>query len=71
MVEVYAWEPNANSGKPPFCLTEMRVPAVFPHVNQFSSLNMRLARVSREPSLAGTPKESLLPAMGPEPGRWR
>lgn len=26
MIEVYTWEPNANSGKPLFCLEEKRVP---------------------------------------------
>jgi glutathione S-transferase/GST-like protein len=26
MVEVYTWEPTANSGKPLFCLEEKQVP---------------------------------------------
>lgn len=53
--------------------------AVFPHVRQFSALEIGvpeavgnwLARVSRETSHGGGPHEvELLPTMGPERGRW-
>lgn len=33
MLEVYTWEPNANSGKPLFCLKEKGVPFVFHYVD--------------------------------------
>ena len=33
MVEVYTWEPNANSGKPLLCLHEKRVPFVHHYVD--------------------------------------
>lgn len=32
-VEVYAWEPNANSGKPLLCLHEKGVPFIHHHVD--------------------------------------
>lgn len=28
MLEVHSWEPNANSGKPLFCLKEKQVPFI-------------------------------------------
>ena len=33
MLEVYTWQPNANSGKPLFCLHEKQVPFVYHHVD--------------------------------------
>ena len=33
MVEVYTWEPNANSGKPLLCLHEKQVPFVHRYVD--------------------------------------
>jgi len=33
MLEVYTWEPNANSGKPLFCLKEKQVPFVFHYID--------------------------------------
>ncbi len=41
MLDVYTWEPNANSGKPLFCLTEKQVPFIhhyidMGHYEQFS-----------------------------------
>ncbi|MXP41131.1 glutathione S-transferase family protein [Altererythrobacter soli] len=36
MVEVYTWEPNANSGKPLFCLKEKQVPFTHHYVDMGS-----------------------------------
>ena len=33
MIEVYTWEPNANSGKPLLCLKEKGVEFTFHYVN--------------------------------------
>ena len=33
MLEVYTWEPNANSGKPLFCLKEKRVPFTLRYID--------------------------------------
>ena len=33
MLEVYTWEPNANSGKPLFCLKEKRVPFIYHYID--------------------------------------
>jgi glutathione S-transferase/GST-like protein len=33
MLDVYTWEPNANSGKPLFCLHEKRVPFTYHYID--------------------------------------
>ena len=33
MLEVHTWEPNANSGKPLFCLAEKRVPFTYHYID--------------------------------------
>lgn len=33
MLEVYTWEPNANSGKPLLCLKEKRVPFIYHYID--------------------------------------
>jgi len=55
MVEVYTWEPNANSGKPLLCLHEKGVPFTHHYIDMGKSEHFSPA---------------FLAIMGPELFRW-
>lgn len=61
MLEVYTWEPNADSGKPLLCLKDKRVAFVHHHV----AMGVR-AVLARSP---GVNPDGTIP-MAPERGRW-
>lgn len=70
MLEVYTWEPNANSGKPLFGLLEKRVPFVLHYVDMAEWL----AGVGERPAVRAALGEGgiyrEMATMGPERGGW-
>ena len=63
MLEVNTWQPNANSGKPLFCLHEKGVPFTYHDVDMGQ-------REHFSPEFLAINRDGTIITMGPERGRW-
>jgi glutathione S-transferase/GST-like protein len=63
MLEVYSWQPNANSGKPLFCLHEKGVPLAHHYVDMGKRelFSLQFLAINRDGTIV---------TMRPERGRW-
>jgi hypothetical protein len=83
MLEVHTWEPNANSGEPPFCLKEKGVPFAYHSIDmsahgagdgvrgfQPPRRPAALRYAGQDPAEPRSKRARIpRPVLGPEPGR--
>jgi hypothetical protein len=64
MLEVYTWEPNANSGKPLLCLEEKAVPFVYHYIGMGQREQFKIPLPERPRGWTASPRA------GRFVGRW-